>query len=87
MGHSLKRLDVKNKKKRKGRGGTNKWRQTLGDNKKDKECNLTESDIGKCHAKSTRKTYGKPAANAAVRSIARNMSNSCEKTQKCTLVW
>ena len=53
----------------------------------DKECNPTESDIGKCHVKSTQKTYGKSAANAAMRSIASNMSKSCEKTQKCTLVW
>ena len=49
---------------------------------KDKECNLTESDIGKRHAKSTRQTYGKPAANVAMRNIASNIKQIVRKSIK-----
>ena len=70
--NSLKHLEMINKKK-----GKAEARQINGgkhlEKTKDKECNLTESDLGKCHVKNTRQTFGKPAANAAMRSITSNI--------------
>ena len=41
-----------------------------------------ESNIGKCHVKSTRQTYGKPTGNASIKSTAGYTKGKMQRKKK-----